>query len=123
MNAGPNSLKAQAAWNGEMPDWVAVLASMCDQESQKRAAKRTGYSATVINQVLANTYTGDLKAVQKAIEGAFLSVKLICPVLGEIPAQVCITKQRQPLRATNPMRVRLWHACRKCPNFRGKGEE
>jgi hypothetical protein len=118
---GVNVAKAIARWGDTPPLWVSVLAEMCDRTSQIKAAKAIGYSAPVVNQVIANVYQGDLAAVQKAVEGAFLNATVECPVLETIPAQRCLKEQRKPLSGANPWRVRLWRACRGgCTNFRGQ---
>ncbi len=57
--------------------------------------------------------------MQKAVEGALMGMTVTCPVLQEIPANRCLEIQNQPFAATNPVRVRLYHACRSgCPNSR-----
>lgn len=115
--------KAKAAWGDELPDWVAVMAEQCDVSSQKKVSAQMVYSPAVINQVLANNYGGkkggDLMAVKQAVEGAFLSVTVNCPVLGELPAHRCLEKQRQPYAATNSTRVMLYKKCHGgCPHSR-----
>jgi len=100
-------------------NWVDVLREACDCTSQKKVSQRIGYSATTVNQVLKGTYKGDLTAVQQAVCGALMNKSVVCPVMGEMPGDVCLTHQRQPFAATNPMRVKLFKACRSgCPNYR-----
>jgi DNA-binding transcriptional regulator YdaS (Cro superfamily) len=100
-------------------DWIDILDRECRRSSQKRAAERLGYSAAVVNQVLKGTYKGDLSAVEQAVRGALLDLKLNCPVCGDLPAQKCLEYQRLPFAATNPQRVQLYRACRSgCPHSR-----
>jgi len=96
----------------QLEPWFLVLQEVCGKSTQAHAAKRIGYSAPVVNQVLAGNYKGDLKRVQRAVEGALMSVIVDCPVVGEIPQQKCIEHQRAPFAATSAARVQLYHACR-----------
>lgn len=111
---------ARAAWGGALPDWLRVLAEQCDHVgSQAQVARRIGYSASTVNQVLAAKYRGDLRKVAAAVEGAFLAATVECPVLGQIATDKCLAHQRRPMAGTNPQRVRLWRACRGgCPHSR-----
>lgn len=100
-------------------NWLDKLREECSRAPQVRVAERIGYSAAVVNQVLSGTYKGDLRAVQKAIEGAFMGATVACPVLGEIASDQCLREQKREYAATNPGRVRLWKACRgECPHSR-----
>jgi DNA-binding transcriptional regulator YdaS (Cro superfamily) len=88
------------------------------RRSQATAAAKIGYSPSVVNQVLKGTYKGDLKSVQRAVEGALMGATVECPVIGELSRARCIEYQRAGFRATNPMRVALSRACPTCPNRR-----
>lgn len=112
------SARAAAAWR-PVPDWVRALAEACERESQAKVARRIGYSPSVVTQVLGATYRGDLAAVEHAVRGAFLGSTVSCPVLGEIDTVECRKHQRRPYAATaNHLQVRLFKACRTCPNRR-----
>lgn len=100
------------------PEWLKVLRDVCTKSSQAAVAARIGYSATVVNQVLKGKYTGDLQAVEQAVRGALLSYTVACPVLGALPAHLCLEHQRRPFAATNPLRVKLYRACRTCEHRR-----
>lgn len=94
-------------------DWIAELRAACVRSSQKAVGAQIKYSATVVNQVLKGTYKGDLKAVQMAVEGAFMAGTVTCPGYGmEISKSVCATEQRRPRSFTNPMRMKLYKTCR-----------
>ncbi len=95
-----------------MADWIEVLAAACKSKSQKDVGTAIGYSPAVVNQVLKGTYKGDLRRVQKAVEGALMGSVVDCPVIGLIPRQRCIEHQRAPFRISNPLAVQLHHACR-----------
>lgn len=110
--------KVAERWGDEVPEWVEVLAEECDETSQKAVARAIGYSPAVVNTVIGNTYRGDLGAVEQAVRGALLNAKVQCPVAGELAANQCLEFQRLPFKATNAQRVRLYKACRACPNNR-----
>ena len=100
-------------------NWHERLREECARTSQARVAERIGYSPAVVNQVLNGGYKGDLRAVQKAVEGAFMGATVDCPVLGMIASDQCLREQKREYAATNPGRVRLWKACRgECPHSR-----
>lgn len=97
--------------------WVTALREACAASSQLQVAARIGYSAAVVNAVLAGNYSGNLERVQRAVEGALMAMTVDCPVIGELPRQRCIEHQRTPFTATNPARVALYRACRGgCPH-------
>lgn len=99
--------------------WIVELRDACKAaRSQGVVAEKIGYSQSVVNQVLKGTYKGDLKSVQRAVEGALMGATVDCPILGDLPRQRCIENQRAGFRATNPLRVQLARTCPTCPNFR-----
>lgn len=104
--------KALAAWGPEMPDWVRELAEQCDKASQAKVAKLLDNSGTVISRVLANSYPGNVNKIAEKVRGHFLAEEVACPVLGSIPRQNCIAEQETPLSFTNPLRPRVYNACR-----------
>jgi DNA-binding transcriptional regulator YdaS (Cro superfamily) len=96
--------------------WLDTLRTVCAAEGQKTVAQRLGFSPTTISQVLSDTYNADTKRVQAAVEGALMGARVDCPVIGDIPRQACIAHQRRKGRfaATNPARVALAKACKRC---------
>ncbi|HBR96792.1 MAG TPA: transcriptional regulator [Gammaproteobacteria bacterium] len=104
------------------PAWLCALREACDRTSQAAVGRQIGYSATVVNQVLKGKYTGDLARVESAINGALLGVTLDCPVLGDLNLHKCLEIQMQPFAATNPLRVKLFKACKRCPHNRTGSE-
>ena len=114
-----NMAKAKATWGNDTPEWVITLAEACDEKDQGRISSVVGYSAATVSQVLSNSYKGDMKRFRTAVEGALMDFTVNCPVLGELPANYCLTYQRRPFAATNPERVKLYKACRGgCPHSR-----
>jgi hypothetical protein len=104
---------------GEVPDWIAALASACDKASQAKVAKRLGYSPATVSYVLQAKYPGDLAAVEQAVRGALMATNVDCPVVGELAADQCLAHQRAAYSAVNPQRIAFYRACRSgCPNSR-----
>jgi len=94
--------------------WIDILRQQCKTRSQKWAGEQIGYSASVVNQILKGTYKGDISAVEQAVKGAFMNETVDCPVMGEMASHVCLENQKQPFSSINPMRVKLFKACRSC---------
>jgi len=97
-----------------MREWLEVLEAECLRTSQNKTARRLGYSAAVINQVLKGSYKGDFNAVKRRVQQILMRDEVKCPVLGFITGEECGHNQRKPFNATNSMRARLYKACRVC---------
>lgn len=109
-------------WGETAPEWVRTLARFCDKETQAAAARKIGRSASLINQVLKNRYTGNLTAVQSRVEAAFSDTGVICPVLGQMTGTACLSHQKAAYNPANHTAVKLYVACRRCPhNLSKKG--
>lgn len=129
MNRGPRAgqpsnidfvAKAQAAW-GDLPDWVEALAEQAAATSGTLAAGKIGYSPAVVSHVLANTYKGDIAAVEAKVRGALMGETVVCPILGAIGRDHCLDQQKKPRVATSSIRSKTWRACRSgCPHSRLK---
>lgn len=112
-------MKARAAWGDVLPDWVRVLAEECDKSSQRKVAAAINNSTTVVSRVLSNSYEGSLEKIAGKVRGVYLAEEVACPVLGDIPRQRCIAEQEKPLTFQNPLRRRVYNACRGgCPHSR-----
>jgi hypothetical protein len=61
-------------------------------------------------------------SVRARIRGALMAETVMCPILGEIGRDRCLTEQKRPFAATNSTRARLYHACKTCPNRRDQME-
>lgn len=103
-------------WGADAPVWVMKLAAACDTSSQAAAARKISRSASLVNQVLKNRYTGSLDDVQSRVESAFSITGTNCPVLGMIDGSVCLKHQKTEYNPSNFMAVRLYAACRRCPH-------
>ncbi len=112
----PNIDTAIGAWGSPLPAWIQVLAEECDRTSQGKTAARLKRSPTVINQALKKTYTGRLDDLEQRVRGELMGETVSCPILAEITKRECLDHQARGYESTNATRVRLFQACRKCPN-------
>lgn len=129
MNRGPvskkvvvdHNAKAIEAW-GNPPEWILALAQACNLSSQSKVAAKLNYSAATISQVISCSYRGDIERVEAMVRGAFLSELVACPVLGDMPRNMCLGWQKKPRAATSSHRVQMYRACRNgCPNSKLEG--
>ena len=104
------------SWGDAAPDWVLSLAQLCDNTSQAKAAGKMRRSPSLVNMVLKNRYTGDLKAVEARARQVTSEVLIACPVLGSISGDTCLANQAKPFNPANHIAVALFRACRRCPN-------
>lgn len=102
-------------WGSDAPEWVVTLAKYCDKNTQKAAAQKIQRSPSLINQVLKNSYTGDLEGIQARVESAFSDTGVECPVLGEITGATCLGHQKAGYNPSNHIAVKLYVACQRCP--------
>lgn len=114
------------AWDGALPDWVAVLVQECDQASQNAVAEKTGLSSSAVSQAIRNCYPGNMNSIESAVREVFMSAPVQCPALKvQIESGVCLKYRKRAETWThgNPFRVRMIRACRACPKFKTKGDE
>lgn len=120
---GAAMAKARKSWGTTMPDWVRELAEQCDRSSQARVADILGNSTTVVSRVLSNSYPGSVERIAAKVRGHFLAEVVDCPVLETIPRQRCVAEQDMALSFQNPLRRRVYEACRAgCTHFRKVGK-
>lgn len=112
--------RAGSAWTDGVPDWVAALAEACDASSQREVAQRLNRSASLVSAVLAANYKGSLEAVEELVRGALMGDEVDCPALGPLPTDECAAWRGHARHFSphNPLRVRMFRACRRCPRFR-----
>ncbi len=114
--------KATRAWGAPLPEWVEALAQLADAQGLTAAGKAIDYSGSLVSQVLANKYAGDVGLVEEKVRGALLGLTVECPRLGEMTRSVCLEWQKKPLAHTSSLRVEMYHACRSgCPHSRLTG--
>jgi hypothetical protein len=114
MKGTPNLDRATANWVA-VPDWITALADACDASSQGQVAKRLGVSPARVNQTLGNRYEGDLEKLEILVRGALMSETVPCPVVGDLPKNVCIEYYSRPAIGGNALRLALEKACPACP--------
>ena len=104
------------AW-GTLPDWIEALARECDRTSQNKAAKRLERSASLVSAVLRRRYTGDMAAVEDIVRGALMSTTADCPVLGDLPLDICRRwrSRAREFSNVNSQYVTMYRACNRCP--------
>lgn len=112
----PKAIEIAAAHWQPLPEWVRMLAEYCDANTQAAAAKLIRYSASLVNQVLKNRYTGDLEKVKSRVETALKAELVRCPILGTIGGGECVKHQNTPYNPANHQAVALYRQCRRCPN-------
>ncbi|AZB57239.1 hypothetical protein EBL89_18275 [Cereibacter sphaeroides] len=113
---------ARASWGDDLPDWIETLAIECGKTSQNKVAGLLDRSPTVISQLLRRKYPGNLPGLEERVRGVFQSAVVRCPALGTMPAHVCQDWRAKgaEFQTGNPLRVRMYRACRTCPRAAAK---
>jgi predicted transcriptional regulator len=115
--------KARAAWGNPPPDWVAALASACDESSQNRVAKSVGYSAGAISQILAGKYGARTDVMEEVVRRVLMKEEVECPVLYTISMADC-RRWRGIARSgaiLSRLQARVTSHCLRCPRNREAG--
>lgn len=99
-------------------DALQALQTACTAKgsSQAKVAARLKVSDATVSNALKGRYIGNVDRLAERIRGELLKATVGCPVLGEISARICQDEREKPFSAHNPQAVRLWRACRGCPN-------
>ncbi|MEW6427296.1 MAG: XRE family transcriptional regulator [Thermodesulfobacteriota bacterium] len=101
-------------------DRMELLRRAVAQEgSQAKVARRIGYSAGAVCAALKGAYGASLAALLTRVEEEYSDRTRTCPVLGEISFGRCAEERRTPFSASNPLRVKIYRACRNCPFNKG----
>lgn len=116
---------AREGWGGAVPDWVEALVKACDQSSQTKVARRVGYTAAVVSQVIRNSYPARREAIEDRVRAIYLDGLIDCPALGELSAEACLhwRDRANKLTSSSPAIVRMFRACSKCPRHARSQEE
>ncbi|WP_421780754.1 transcriptional regulator [Kiloniella litopenaei] len=109
-------VKAAQAWGEDLPDWIKVLSEECDRSSQRVVCSQIGFSTATLSQVLNNCYPGNMKKVEQAVNDALVRESVACPILGVIQSVQCLENQRRKFSPSSPQALRLFRACKGCPN-------
>lgn len=103
-------------WGDDVPRWIVLLADEVRATNRKVAAERIGVSRSAVSLALANRYpspsTASIeKKVLEALDG------LDCPALAiKISAEQCRDYRARPAPTHNPMAMRMWQHCQRCPH-------
>lgn len=97
---------------------LAILHKAVAETSQAEVARRIQRSTAAVNQVIKGSYAGDPAAILERVAAEFGNETVQCPAMGEVPLSVCLEARTRPFAAVNPMRVRLYKACRQCERSR-----
>lgn len=103
-----------------VPAWVMALATAADSMPRKQLARQLDFSESVISQVLNKTYRASAVHLEGAVRGLLMHESVMCPHLGDLRTNVCVTYQRwPPQREANRLLARVIRSCPSCPNYRG----
>ena len=97
-----------------MSDRTKLLITAVKEQGQAAVARATGYSVSAINQAVHGKYAGSLDNLLCRVAEVYGHGIVDCPVMGRITIQQCAAERRKPFGASNPQRVKLYHACRDC---------
>jgi len=114
---GDKMIVAQDAWTETLPDWIAALATTCDQTSQNKTAIRLGISASTVSQLLNNKYPGNMARMEERVRAALMKTEIRCPALGKISGEACLKwrDRSKGLSSASPLVVSMFRSCRNCP--------
>ena len=98
------------------PRWITLLRSARAAHGPTAVGRTIGYSASVVIDVCEGRYKADTGRVEEAVLATLGRAEVECPVLGTIGLDACRRHRAAPFSASNPLRVRLWTACKTCPN-------
>ncbi len=102
------------AWHAE--PWVRLLETAYEADGPGATAERLGVSPAMVTAVVRGYYASSLDRIRTAVRETLAAEAVACPVLGEITLAACRKHRTADFSASNPLRVRLWKACRVCPN-------
>jgi hypothetical protein len=117
VNHGTNLAKAIAAWGGDLPDWVRLLASACDTANQRSVAERLGKSPGYVSRLINQSYAGSYSEAETLVRAAFGGEGVVCPAFGDtIPLASCLRSRRRRDLPTTAIRRLYARLCPTCPN-------
>lgn len=111
-----NVSKATIAWGAQMPSWVRLLASACDQTNQRQVGGRLGRSSGYISRIINREYAGSYEEAETLVRAAYGNEDVVCPIWGEIPLSSCIRNRRRKGPARNQAHHLCAARCPSCPN-------
>jgi len=110
---------AMRNWGAALPDWVRVLAEEATRTSGAAVARKLGISGSQVTQIINATWRADLSAPEQRVRGALMNETVVCPVLGELTRDRCLSEQKMSRIGSSSLRARISRACRSgCPHSR-----
>lgn len=110
---------ARATWGEPLPDWIEALALACVASSQSKVAAKLDRTGGMISQLLNNKYPASTANIEERVRGVYLDGQVICPSLGPLAVNLCQDWRikAKDFQVGNPMRIRMFRACSRCPRF------
>lgn len=107
-----------------MKSWIDVLREESQKpgKSQAKVAKELKVSPATISLILKESYTGDVDRIETLVRGKFMKETVMCPIMAAISKDRCLEEQSKPFSAHNPMRAKLYKACKNCIHNKNKGK-
>lgn len=97
------------------PDLLQLFKSKVAANGTAQVARDIGYSTTAVSQVANDKYSGDPAKILARVEEVYGGSFVQCPGLGEqLSLAKCADWRRKPFAGTNPLRVRMFQACKVC---------
>lgn len=124
-----NVERATAAWGGDLPRWVTLLASAADRSTQRAVADKlcnAGFacSSGTISKLINNKYPASTAEPEQAVLAIFGGDEVLCPVWNEtIPLQNCIKLRRRKGPPGGEVYGMYARACPGCINNTDAGTE
>lgn len=96
-------------------DLLTLLKKEVEAKGPAQVAREIGYSAAAVSQVANDKYPGDPTNILTRVEEIYGGSTVDCPGLGEeISLAKCADWRRKQFGNTNPLRVRMFQACKIC---------
>jgi hypothetical protein len=95
--------------------WQELLHQKVQELGRRNVEAELGISRTTLSLVLNNKYK-ETKHIEALVMEAYGTLKVVCPVMGEISKKRCTRESKMPNTLSNPIRARIYRACRTCPN-------
>lgn len=111
-----NHQRAVAAWCGQLPEWVKLLALHADRTSQRAVADRLGKSGGYVSRLINHSYAGSYAEAERQVRATFGDERVDCPVFGAIALKTCIRSRRRKGPVINFVHRQFAAACPGCPN-------
>ncbi|WP_336973453.1 hypothetical protein [Sphingobium aromaticiconvertens] len=111
-----NMDRAIVAWGADMPAWVRLLASACDNDNQRTVADRLCKSSGYISRLINHSYAGSYEEAETIIRAAYGQEDVNCPIFGAIPLASCLSNRRRKAPPRHPIHHQYAATCPACPN-------